>query len=107
MLRIFFKYNLRLLASLFAREVLADLVHKELLSPQWADRLLSWRHTGFHVHSSIRAKTNEEAERMGKYMIRPLLSLERLSLDKKQGQVCYRYGREAEEAERMDYQEFI
>ena len=29
------------LAELFAREVLADLVHKKLLSPEWADRLLS------------------------------------------------------------------
>src|SRR4030043_1446078 len=60
------------LAELFAREVLADLVHKKLLSPEWADRLLSWRHTGFNVHSRVRAKTKREAERGGKYMIRPL-----------------------------------
>jgi hypothetical protein len=73
------------------------------LSPEWADRLLSWRHTGFNVHSRVRAKTKREAERVGKYMIRPLLSLERLSLDEKQGQVCYRYGKEAKETERMDY----
>jgi len=31
------------LAELFGREVLADLVRKEILSPGWADRLLSWR----------------------------------------------------------------
>ncbi|MBN2200309.1 MAG: transposase, partial [Candidatus Aminicenantes bacterium] len=78
------------LAEIFAREVLGFLVHKELLSPEWADRLRSWRHTGFNVHSRVRAKTRHEAERVGKYMIRPLLSLERLSLDEKQGQVCYR-----------------
>ena len=40
-------------------------------------------------------------------MIRPLLSLERLFFDDKEGQVCYRYGKEAEELERMDYLEFI
>jgi len=40
-------------------------------------------------------------------MIRPLLSLERLSLDEREGQVCYRYGKEAKEAEAMDYLEFI
>jgi len=40
-------------------------------------------------------------------MIRPLLSLERLSLDEREGQVCYRYGEGAEEVERMDYLEFI
>jgi len=67
------------LASLFAREVLSNLVGRELLSPEWADRLLSWRHTGFNVHSRVRARTKAEAERVGKYMIRPLLSLERLS----------------------------
>ena len=38
---------------------------------------------------------------------RPLLSLERLSLDEKEGRVCYRYGKEAKELERMDYLVFI
>ena len=40
-------------------------------------------------------------------MIRPLLSLERLSLDEREGQVGYRYGKEAKDLERMDYLEFI
>lgn len=95
------------LGELFAREVLADLVRKELLSPEWAERILSWRHTGFSVHSRVRAKTKREAEPVGKYMRRPLLSLKRLSLDEKAGKVCYRYGESAEELERMDYLEFI
>jgi ribosomal protein S27E len=95
------------LAELFAREVLGFLVHKELLSPEWADRLLSCRHTGFNVHSRVRARIKREAERVGKYMLRPLLSLQRLSLLEKEGQVGYRYGKEARETERMDYLEFI
>jgi hypothetical protein len=82
-------------------------IRKELLSPEWAQRLLSWRHTGFNVHSRVRAKTKKEAERVGKYMIRPLLSLERLSLDERTGKVCYRYGKDRGEVERMDYLEFI
>jgi hypothetical protein len=41
------------LAELFAREVVDFLVRKELLSPEWAERLLSWRHTGFNVHSRV------------------------------------------------------
>ena len=40
-------------------------------------------------------------------MIRPLLSLERLSFDEKDGKVCYPYRKDAEEIERMDYLEFI
>jgi len=95
------------LAELFAREVLRSLVHKQLLSPEWAERILSWHHTGFNVHSLVRAKTKIEAERVGKYMIRPLLSLERLSFDERTGEVCYRYGKDAKEVERMDYLEFI
>jgi hypothetical protein len=35
------------LAEIFAREVLAMLVRKELLSPEWTERILSWRYTGF------------------------------------------------------------
>ncbi|MCJ7588978.1 MAG: transposase [Candidatus Aminicenantes bacterium] len=49
------------LAELFAREVLGFLVGREMLSPEWAERLLSWRHTGFNVHSLVRAKTKLEA----------------------------------------------
>jgi hypothetical protein len=36
------------------------------------------------------------------HCIRPLLSLERLSFEEKEGKVSYRYGKEAEEVERMD-----
>ena len=37
------------LAEIFAREVLSFLVGREILSPEWAERLLSWPHTGFNV----------------------------------------------------------
>jgi len=57
--------------------VLNFLVRRELLSSAWAERILSWRHSGFSVHRRVRAATKAEAERVGKYMIRPLLALER------------------------------
>jgi hypothetical protein len=95
------------LVEVFTREVLAYLVGRELLSPEWAERLLSWRHTGFSVHSRFRAKTKPEAEGMGKYMIRPLLSLERLSFLAPEGKAGYRYGEKGAEQETMDYLEFV
>ena len=95
------------LAEIFAREVLAFLVGRELLGPEWAERLLSWRHTGFSVHSLVMAKTKSEAERVGKYMIRPVLSLERLSFLEPEGKVGYRHGQGAGDQETMDYLEFI
>jgi hypothetical protein len=58
------------------------------------------------VHSLVRAKTKIEAERVGKYMIRPILALDRLSFLESEGQVGYRHGDDAE-LERMDYLEFI
>jgi hypothetical protein len=96
-----------LLAEFFSREVFALLLRHELTSEDLVEKISGWRHSGFSVHSKVRAQTRKEAERVGKYMIRPLLSLERLSLDEKRAQVCYRYGREAGEVEWMDYLEFI
>ncbi|MGB9006748.1 MAG: transposase [Candidatus Aminicenantales bacterium] len=50
------------LAEIFAREVPAFLVGRELLSPEWAERIHAFRHTGFNVHSLVRAKTKPEAD---------------------------------------------
>ena len=96
-------------AEIFAREVLGFLVRKELLSPEWGERILSWRHTGFNVHSLVRTKTKPEAERVGKYMIRPMLALESLTFLEPDGKVGYRWGRDGagQETEVMDYLEVI
>ncbi|MCK4647040.1 MAG: transposase [Candidatus Aminicenantes bacterium] len=55
----------------------------------------------------MRATGKQEAERVGKYMIRPILSLKRLSFDEAQGQVIYQCGKHSSKLERMDYLEFI
>jgi hypothetical protein len=55
----------------------------------------------------VRASSKQEAEKVGKYMIRPILSLKRLSFDKSQGQVVYQYGKYSTGSEHMDYLEFI
>lgn len=96
-----------LLAEFFSREVFSLLLREELISEAMVEKIAGWRHSGFSVHSKVKARTREEAERVGKYMIRPLLSLERLSLDEREGKVTYRYGESPEEVERMDYLEFI
>ncbi len=48
-----------------------------------------------------------EAERVGKYMISPLLSVIYLSFDIQGGTLSYQYGKERTDAERMNYLEFI
>jgi hypothetical protein len=57
------------------------------LSLSMMQKILSWRHTGFNVHSQVRAETKRKTERVGKYMIRPLLSLKRLFFDETEGKV--------------------
>ena len=45
-------------------------------------------------------------EQVGKYMIRPTLSLKRLSFDEAQGQVFYQYGKHSSELKWIDYLAF-
>jgi hypothetical protein len=79
--------------------VLGLLVGRGLLSAEWRERILSWRHSGFNVQSRVPTKSKAEAERVGKYMIRPVLSLERLVFLEGEGKVGYRWGRQAVEQE--------
>jgi hypothetical protein len=59
------------LAEIFAREVPAMLVRKELLSPEWAERILSWSHSGFNVHSRIFiARVTSHIPDKGQVMVR-------------------------------------
>jgi len=46
---------------------------------------LGAEHKSFNVHSKVRAKTKKDTERVGKYMIRPILSLRSLSFDETEG----------------------
>ena len=68
-----------------------------MASPRLALGILVW------------AKTKSEAERVGKYMLRPILALERLTFLEPEGKVGYRWGRDGagQETEVMDYLEFI
>ena len=59
------------------------------------------------LHSRVRARTKAEAERVGKYMVRPILALDRLLFLEHEGKVGYRHGQNGAELETMDYLEFI
>ena len=61
------------------------------------------------VYRPRHTETKLEAERVGKYMLRPVLALERLTFLEPEGKVGYRWGRDGpgQETEVMDYLEFI
>jgi len=65
-------------------------MREELGSQALVEKIAGWRHSGFNVHSRVRAQTKKEAERVGKYIIRPLLALERLTehMDKMLADLC-------------------
>jgi hypothetical protein len=49
----------------------------------------------------VRATGKEKAKRVGKYMIRPILSLKRLSFDETERRVSYQYGKDRADEEQM------
>jgi hypothetical protein len=49
------RFNDDLLREIFTREVFSLLLHKQLINLTLIQKILRWRHTGFHVHSQVRA----------------------------------------------------
>ena len=101
------RFHDEVIQEIFTHEVFSLLLREKLIGLPLVEKILRWRHTGFNVHSKVRAQTKQEAERVGKYMIRPLLSLKRLYFDETVGKVRYQYSRHGSQEETMDYLEFI
>jgi len=101
------RFHDEVIREIFTHEVFSLLLREKLIGLPLVRKILGWRHTGFNVHSKVRAESTNEAEGVGQYMIRPLLSLNRLSLDETAGKVRYQYSRHGSQEESMDYLEFI
>jgi len=101
------RFHDEVIQEIFTHEVFSLLLRKKLIGLPLVEKILRWRHTGFNVHSQVRAQTRSEAERVSKYMIRPLLSLKRLFFDETTGRVFYQSSRHGSQEESMDYLEFI
>jgi hypothetical protein len=100
---------------LFRHEVIRMLQGVGLLSEERTELLLSWRHTGFSVHNRVRVEPEDQpaVERLARYIMRPPISLERMSWDGA-GEVRYRRKRDHEssglgerEVEEFDPAEFL
>jgi len=101
------RFHDEVIQEIFTHEVFSLLLRKKLIGLSLVQKILRWHHTGFNVHSKVRAASKREAERVGKYMIRPLLSLKKLFFDETAGKVRYQYSRHGSQEESMDYLEFI
>ena len=65
------------------------LLKEGLITEERVRMILSWRHTGFHIHNEgkVVANDTEGRERLARYIIRPPVSLERLMYDRKKSAV--------------------
>ena len=100
---------------LFRHKVMRMLQGEGLLSEERSELLLSWRHTGFSVHNRVTVEPEDQpaVERLARYIMRPPISLERMSWDGV-GEVRYRRkrgyessGSEGREVETFDPLEFL
>ncbi len=95
---------------LFRQKVLTLLSGEGLLTEERIELLDSWKHghTGFSAHNAVTlaAGDHEGLERLGRYLLRPPLSVERMELDKQR--VVYRHKRAPYPAsETFDAQDFL
>jgi hypothetical protein len=63
------------MAEVFRRRVIKLLVERELLNENFAQNLLSWRHSGFSIDNSVRILDESAQENLAEYIARPPISL--------------------------------
>ena len=69
------------LERLWRAEVLRLLKERGKINDEVVHNLLSWRHSGFSVHAGVRVEERREAARLGRYMARCPIVLDRLEWD--------------------------
>ncbi len=100
------------LERLWRAEVLRLLVKRGKIGQEVVESLLSWRHSGFSVHAGVRVEEKAAAARLGRYMARCPIVLDRLEWDVQREEVVVharpsRRGGPLGESERLDVLSFL
>jgi hypothetical protein len=68
--------------SLFRHRVFRMLLKEEAITEDVVENMLSWKHSGFHVHVGrmVAGNDGKSLESLGEYMVRGPVALERISL---------------------------
>jgi hypothetical protein len=82
-------FDVQHVQRLFRAEVFRLLLVRGKISQETVDAMLQWPHSGFSVHGAVRVETRDEAARLGRYMIRCPIVLERLKWDEERQEVVY------------------
>jgi len=88
--------------KLFRAVVLRTLVENGRIDEATVSNLLSWSHSGFSVHGGVCVETREDAARLGRYMIRCPLVLDRLHWDAASAEVVYHAKPRSKKNSRVD-----
>ncbi len=85
------------LTEAFRRAVLRLFVRRELLDEEQAAGMLTWPHSGFHVHTAVWVPEDDRAfaTRLARYCARNPLALDRLTYDRAAKTVTYRSDKSA------------
>jgi hypothetical protein len=78
------------LSEIWRRRVVALFLSKGLLNPDFAGKLLSWRHSGFSIESGTRIYDQEARQALSQYIVRLPLSLEKIHWDQDQDTVTWK-----------------
>jgi hypothetical protein len=78
--------------ELFRYKVFRFLAREGLVTPERIELLLSWRHSGFSVHTTVTVAPDDGAglERLARYLLRAPVSLDSLAFDEEAGLASYR-----------------
>jgi len=91
--------------EIFQHKVFRMLLKEGLITEERVRMILSWRHTGFHIHNEGKVVANDTEGRghLARYIIRPPVSLERLTYDREGQQVFYKAKSETYTYQPLDF----
>jgi hypothetical protein len=69
--------------------VITLFIERELLNPDIARNLLSWRHSGFSIDNSVRILDGPAQENLAEYIARPPISLKKIRYEPFKGRVLF------------------
>ena len=86
------KIDVRKLEKLFQHKVLKLLLKEKRISQEWAEKLLSWRNSGFNIHNQVKIGSQDRRgrESLAQYILRSPFSQEKLTYRQDSKTVLYR-----------------
>jgi len=81
--------GLEKMTEYFRHSVLRFFTEKKLLTEQFAQNLLSWKHSGFSIDNSVRILDESSRDNLAQYIARPPISLEKIHYEGFKGRVLF------------------